>query len=108
MNNIYLAIIIGGLTGIISHMLKNKKTLIFPQKRKKGVHLGFIADFLIGSAAAVFTITYLLPDSNDWRTVVGIAILSGMSAENILLYRELNTERSKVEGLDNIQKKLTN
>ena len=100
--------IVGGITGIISHLVRNGKVLVFPKMRVKprGIYLGFISDFLIGGAAAIFAVTYLVPNPEEMRTLIGISILAGMSAENVLLQRELNTEKAKSESLDRINKRL--
>ncbi|GEN54891.1 MULTISPECIES: DUF4257 domain-containing protein [Halobacillus] len=108
MNTLLIAGCIGGITGIISHLMRNGKVLIFPKKRTrpKGIYLGFLADFFIGAAASVFAVTYLTPDPELLRSLIGISILAGMTAENVLLKRELNIEKAKVEGLDRINKRL--
>ncbi|MYL48350.1 DUF4257 domain-containing protein [Halobacillus litoralis] len=109
MNTLLIAGCIGGVTGIVSHLMRNGKVLIFPKKRTrpKGIYLGFLADFFIGAAASVFAVTYLTPtDSNVLRSIIGISILAGMTAENVLLKRELNVEKAKVEGLDRINERL--
>jgi len=100
--------LVGGITGIISHLLRNGKVLVFPKKRIKprGIYLGFIADFLVGGAAAIFAVTYLVPNPEEMRQLIGISILAGMGAENVLLQRELNTEKAKSESLDRINKRL--
>ncbi|WLR46639.1 DUF4257 domain-containing protein [Halobacillus litoralis] len=108
MNTILIAGCIGGMTGIVSHLMRNGKVLIFPKKRKrpKGIYLGFMADFLIGAAASVFAVTYIIPEPEVLRSLIGVSILAGMTAENVLLKRELNVEKAKVEGLDRINKRL--
>lgn len=104
-----IAGIIGGITGLIAHLLRNEKMLLFPKMRKRprGVYLGFIADFLIGAAAAVFATTYLVPNPEDLKTIIGISILAGMSAETVLLHRELNKANTKGEALDRINDRLS-
>nr|WP_202409622.1 MULTISPECIES: DUF4257 domain-containing protein [Halobacillus] len=99
---------IGGITGVVAHLMRNGKVLVFPRRRRrpKGIYLGFLADFLIGAAAAVFAVTYLIPEPDMLRTLIGISILAGMTAENVLLKRELNVEKAKVEGLDRISQRL--
>lgn len=99
---------VGGLTGIIAHLMRNGKVLVFPKKRMrpKGIYLGFLADFFTGAAASVFAVTYLIPEPEVLRTLIGISILAGMTAENVLLKRELNIEKAKVEGLDRINQRL--
>nr|WP_277988085.1 DUF4257 domain-containing protein [Halobacillus kuroshimensis] len=99
---------IGGMTGVVAHLMRNGKVLVFPRRRRrpKGIYLGFLADFLIGAAAAVFAVTYLVPEPGMLRTLIGISILAGMTAENVLLKRELNVEKAKVEGLDRINQRL--
>ncbi|QXE03594.1 DUF4257 domain-containing protein [Terribacillus sp. DMT04] len=106
---VLMAGIIGGVTGVISHLLRNGRVLIYPKRkqRPKGLYLGFIADFLFGSAAAIFAVTYLVSDSFDVKTIVGISILAGLSAENILLQKELDTERTKIESMDRINDRLS-
>ncbi|MGM0877457.1 MAG: DUF4257 domain-containing protein [Bacillota bacterium] len=78
LKTILIAGLIGGSTGVISHLLRNGKVLIFPKRkvRPKGIHLGFIADFLIGAAAAIFAVTYLVPDPEEMRTLIGVSILA--------------------------------
>lgn len=107
MNMLIIAGCIGGVTGIVSHLMRNGKVLIFPKKRArpKGIYLGFLADFLIGSAASVFAVTYLTSEPDVLKTTIGISILAGMTAENVLLKRELNIEKAKVEGLDRINQR---
>ncbi|MGP4062094.1 DUF4257 domain-containing protein [Halobacillus litoralis] len=107
-NTVLIAGLIGGLTGVIAHLMRNGKVLIFPKKRvrPKGIYLGFLADFFIGSAAAIFAVTYLVPEPEVLRTLIGISILAGMTAENVLLKRELSTEKAKTEGLDRINQRL--
>lgn len=109
MNAIIIAGIIGGLTGVISHLIRNGKVLIFPRlrKRPKGIYLGFISDFLIGTVAAIFATTYLVPSPDDLKTLIGISILAGMSAENVLLHRELKQTNEKGEAIDRINDRLT-
>ncbi|MBN9653196.1 DUF4257 domain-containing protein [Halobacillus litoralis] len=108
MNTLIIAGCIGGLTGIVAHLMRNGKVLIFPKKRArpKGIYLGFLADFFIGAAASIFAVTYLTPESDALRSLIGISILAGMTAENVLLKRELNVEKAKVEGLDRINQRL--
>lgn len=67
LKTILIAGLIGGSTGVISHLLRNGKVLIFPKRkvRPKGINLGFIADFLIGAAAAIFAVTYLVPNPEE-------------------------------------------
>lgn len=93
---------------MVAHLMRNGKVLVFPRRRRrpKGIYLGFLADFLIGAAAAVFAVTYLIPEPDMLRTLIGISILAGMTAENVLLKRELNVEKAKVEGLDRISQRL--
>lgn len=100
--------LVGGVTGVISHLLRNNRVLIFPKRREKpkGIYLGFIADFLFGAAAAIFAVTYLVPDTDQLQQVIGISILAGLSAENVLIQKELNTEKAKVEGLNRINQRL--
>ncbi|MCA1022462.1 DUF4257 domain-containing protein [Halobacillus litoralis] len=108
MNTLLIAGCIGGITGVVAHLMRNGKVLVFPRRRRrpKGIYLGFLADFLIGAAAAVFAVTYLIPEPDMLRTLIGISILAGMTAENVLLKRELNVEKAKVEGLDRISQRL--
>lgn len=103
-----IACVIGGITGVISHLIRNGKVLIFPKMRQrpKGIFLGFIGDFFIGAAAAIFAVTYLVPNPEDFRTLIGISILAGLSAENVLLQKELNIEKAKRDGLDRINERL--
>jgi len=107
-NTLMIAGLIGGLTGVIAHLMRNGKVLVFPKKRirPQGLYLGFLADFLIGAAASIFAVTYLVPDPEVLRTLVGISILAGMTAENVLLRKELSTEKAKIEGLDRINQRL--
>ncbi|ELK45596.1 DUF4257 domain-containing protein [Halobacillus sp. ACCC02827] len=108
MHTLVIAGLVGGLTGVIAHLMRNGKVLVYPKKRARprGIYLGFLADFLIGAAAAVFAVTYLIPEPDVLRSLIGVSILAGMTAENVLLRRELNTERAKVEGLDRINQRL--
>ncbi|MDX8366968.1 DUF4257 domain-containing protein [Cytobacillus sp. Hm23] len=107
LETVLISAIVGGVTGIIAHLIRNKRVLIFPKKRTepKGYDVGFIADFLIGAVAAVLATTYLFSPCNV-TDLVGISILSGMAAENILLHREIKTERTKVDGLERVKKRL--
>ncbi|WP_078557149.1 DUF4257 domain-containing protein [Bacillus alkalicellulosilyticus] len=107
LQTLLIAGLVGGLTGVIYHLIRNGKSLVYPRKRDfpKGIYLGFYADFLIGVAAAIFAVTYL-PVTHDLKTVIGVSILAGMSAENILLQRELKTEKAKTEGLERINERL--
>lgn len=109
LNMILLSSFVGGLTGIISHLIRNKGILIYPEKSQqpKGVYLGFLSDILISAAAAVFATTYLVLNAGDVKTIVGISILAGMSAENILLRREIKNTSERSEALDRINKRLT-
>ncbi|MDC3424246.1 DUF4257 domain-containing protein [Aquibacillus sp. 3ASR75-11] len=104
LNTLLIAGLIGGFTGVIAHLIRSEKVLVFPKKRlrPKGIQLGFIADFLIGAAAAIFAVTYLVPEAGQVRTLVGVSILAGMSAEHVLLQRELNTQSAKSEALDSV------
>ncbi|KHE72998.1 DUF4257 domain-containing protein [Halobacillus sp. BBL2006] len=107
-NTLVIAGLIGGFTGVLAHLMRNGKVLVFPKVRKRpqGIYLGFLADFFIGSAASIFAVTYLIPDPEVLRTLIGVSILAGMTAENVLLKRELSTEQAKIEGLDRINKRL--
>jgi hypothetical protein len=109
LENLLLAMLVGGVTGVISHLIRNEKVLVFPKRRirPKGIYLGFLADFLMGALAAVFAVTYLVPNPEELRQLIGVSILAGMGAENVLLYRELNTERVKVEELSKINDRLS-
>jgi hypothetical protein len=58
LKTLLIAGLVGSCTGVISHLIRNKKVLVFPKKRvkPKGIHLGFVADFLIGGAAVIFAL----------------------------------------------------
>ncbi|MEW4286057.1 DUF4257 domain-containing protein [Priestia koreensis] len=98
------AFLIGGSTGIITHIMRNNKTILLPRfkKRPKGVFLGFLGDFLAGGAAAVFAVTYLIPETDTLRTLIGISILAGLSAENVLLTRQLSVAQHRNNRTDQL------
>lgn len=103
-----LAIVIGGVTGFIFHILFNKGTVMLPVKRKKGFFLGFLADILFGSTAAALFVSLFIPENmlNDMRMVIGYCILAGLSSQSFLLSRALQTERERVSSLHNISKQI--
>ncbi|MFE7064481.1 DUF4257 domain-containing protein [Sutcliffiella sp. NPDC057660] len=107
LETIGLAGLVGGVTGLIAHLIRHEKSLIYPKKikRPKSLHLGFLADVLIGALAAIFTTHYLFNPSDN-RELLGIAIMAGMAAENVLLYKELNTERAKADELNKLNDRL--
>lgn len=107
LTNVLLSGVIGGATGLVAHLIRNNKVLVLPKRRQRpfGLYFGFIADFFIGALAAVFATTYLFNPS-DIRELLGISIMAGMAAENVLLNRELNAEKTKSEELDKLQQRL--
>ncbi|MDX8362979.1 MULTISPECIES: DUF4257 domain-containing protein [Bacillaceae] len=90
---------IGGITGFVSHLLHNKNKIIKPRKLKYSNDLGFWADIIYGAMAAVFTITYLLPEPQDAKTLIAYSILAGISAQSVLLHRKIDTEQTKSKHL---------
>jgi hypothetical protein len=106
---VVLSGIVGGITGLIAHLIRNEKIILFPKirKRPRGIYLGFLADILIGAAAAIFATTYLVPSPEEIKSIVGISILAGMSAETVLVHRELNTANHKGQALDRINDRLS-
>ena len=107
LQTVLIAILAGGVTGLIAHLIRHDKSLIFPRKikRPKSIQLGFFADILISALAAVFATHYLFNPS-DIRELLGIAVMAGMAAENVLLYRELSTERTKTDELNKLNDRL--
>ncbi|GLO68359.1 MULTISPECIES: DUF4257 domain-containing protein [Oceanobacillus] len=107
-NLIWISAAVGGITGIISHLIRNGRILVFPKlrKRPRGIYLGFIADILIGAVAAIFATTYLVPNPEDLKAVIGISILAGMSAESILLTKEMKQSEEKGKALTRINERL--
>lgn len=101
-----LPIIVGGSAGFISHLVTNNKSILFPRKEKTKWYWGFLADIAIGSAAAVFAVTYLVPDLESIRNIVGVSILAGMSGESVLLRRTLANEQVKNQNINDINKRL--
>lgn len=106
--SILIAGIVGGLTGFIAHLIRNKRVMVLPKRRQrpKGIDLGFIADLLIGSAAAVFVSVYLGLHADDLQSLIAVSILAGLSAEAILLHRMLTVEQIKQKELDKIIERL--
>lgn len=107
LTNVLLAGVIGGVTGLVAHLIRNNRVLVLPKRRQRpnGIFFGFLADFFIGALASIFATTYLFNPS-DIRELVGIAIMAGMAAENVLLNRDLNAEKTKSEELDKLQQRL--
>ncbi|MFB7138651.1 MULTISPECIES: DUF4257 domain-containing protein [unclassified Bacillus (in: firmicutes)] len=103
-----LAIVIGGVTGFIFHILFNKGTIMLPVRRKKGFYLGFLADILFGATASTLFVSLFIPENmlKDMRMVIGYCILAGLSSQSFLLSRALNTERERVSSLHNISKQI--
>jgi hypothetical protein len=103
-----IAVCIGGVTGLIFHILFNKGIIMLPAKRKKGFFLGFLADILFGSTGAALFVSLFIPESmiGNLRTVIGYCILAGLSSQSFLLSRALNTERERVSSLHNISKQI--
>jgi len=91
------SILVGGLTGFVSHLLRNNNKMIKPRKLKYSYDLGFWADVIYGGVASVFAVTYLLPTPNDIETLIAYSILAGMSAQSVLLHRKIDTERTKAK-----------
>ncbi|KOO40318.1 DUF4257 domain-containing protein [Priestia koreensis] len=104
LQTIIYAAIIGGITGFVSHIMRNNKSIIFPRRKKnpKSFFLGFLADILAGSTAAVFAVTYLVPETTSLRTLMGISILAGLSAETVLLNRQLSLEQLKADSKEKL------
>lgn len=94
------AILIGGGIGLVSHLIRNKNRIIRPRRLRNSLDLGFWADIIYGSVAAVLTVTYLLPMPQNYGTLIAYSILAGMSAQSVLLYRKLDTkQKAKTEHL---------
>ncbi len=106
LQSVLLAIFTGGLSGFVSHLITNKKSLDYPKKMKTKWYLGFIADILIGAAAAVFAVTFLLPEADTLRTVIGVSVLAGVSGESVLMRRTLANEQNKLENLKEIDDRI--
>ncbi|MCM3005864.1 DUF4257 domain-containing protein [Priestia koreensis] len=100
LNTIVYAAIVGGVTGLVSHIMRNNKSIILPRKKKrpKSYDLGFLADVLAGATASVFAVTYLVPGTDDLSKLIGISILAGLSAESVLLTRQLSVEQFRNES----------
>ncbi len=104
--NILIVSLTGALTGLVAHLIRNDRLLLFPKRRYRpgGIDLGFIADLLASALAALFANTYLFAPT-DIGEMIGIAVMAGMAAENILLQKELRVERTKTEELNKISKR---
>ncbi|WP_214482940.1 DUF4257 domain-containing protein [Bacillus sp. SM2101] len=97
------SITIGGITGFVSHLIRNRNKVIKPRKLKYSNDLGFWADVIYGSMAAVFAVTYLLPEPQDGKTLIAYSILAGMSAQSVLLHRKIDTEQTKSKHLQKFE-----
>jgi hypothetical protein len=104
--NIFIVSLTGALTGFVAHLIRNDRILLYPKRRyrPRGVDLGFLADIFASALAALFACTYLFSPI-DVSEMVGIAVMSGMAAESILLQKELQVERFKTEELNKITKR---
>ncbi|MFZ3591091.1 DUF4257 domain-containing protein [Bacillus sp. DJP31] len=106
--NIFIVSLTGALTGMVAHLIRNERILLFPKRRHrpKGIDLGFIADLLASSLAALFANTYLFAPT-DIGEMIGIAVMAGMAAESILLQKEIRVERTKTEELEKISRRIS-
>ncbi|MGQ0438594.1 DUF4257 domain-containing protein, partial [Bacillus sp. B-TM1] len=45
------AILVGGITGFVSHLINNQGKLLLPRRLKTFFHFGFLTDIFTGSLA---------------------------------------------------------
>ncbi|WP_066415235.1 DUF4257 domain-containing protein [Sutcliffiella cohnii] len=103
---VLVSFLCGGVAGFGFHLITHKKHMDFPKKTVTGWYLGYLADVFIGGVAAIIAVTFLVPEAESWRTVVGVSFLAGVSGESILLRRSLDNERLKNQHLEDIDKRL--
>jgi len=47
------AVLVGGITGFVSHLINNQGKLLLPRRLKTFFHFGFLTDIFTGSLAAL-------------------------------------------------------
>lgn len=99
---ILIPTVIGAITGLASHLMTNEYIAERPQKEETGFYFGFIAHMLIGALASLAAVNVIIPDVDNFRTIVGISILAAMSGEALLLRNALQNEREKRVTLKNV------
>jgi len=104
--NVLVAFVCGGVAGFGLHLATHKKSMDVPKRTKTGWYLGFIADMVIGGIAAVLAVTFIVPEAETWRTIVGVSFLAGVSGESVLLRRSLDNEKIKNEKLKELDERL--
>lgn len=99
LESVVIPVIVGGVTGLASHLMSNQYVAEFPKKEETGFYFGFLAHMLVGALAALSAVNVIIPGTFTWQQSLGISILAAMSGESFLLRNALHNERSKKETI---------
>lgn len=96
---VVIPVVVGGLTGLASHLISNEYVADYPKKEESGFYFGFLAHILVGLLAALSAVNVIVPNVTQWEQSIGISILAAMSGESFLLRNALQNERSKKDTI---------
>lgn len=88
-----IAVLIGGITGFVSHLINNQGKLLLPRRLKTFFHLGFFTDILAGSLLALLGL--VLFDATTIKEIIKVAIVTAISGQTFLLHQALGGEQAK-------------
>ncbi len=103
------AILVGGITGFVSHLINNQGKLLLPRRLKTFFHFGFLTDIFTGSLAALLGL--VLFDVTLIKEIIKVSIVTAISGQTFLHIKLLVANRLKIRKSGKLMrrfKKLTN
>lgn len=73
------AVLVGGVTGFVAHLINHQGKLLLPRRLKTFFHLGFFTDILIGSLTALLGL--VLFDATTVKEIVKVSIVTAISGQ---------------------------
>ncbi|PGA28261.1 MULTISPECIES: DUF4257 domain-containing protein [Bacillus cereus group] len=87
------AVLVGGITGFVSHLINNQGKLLLPRRLKTFFHFGFLTDIFTGSLAALLGL--VLFDVTAIKEIIKVSIVTAISGQTFLLHQALGSEQAK-------------
>ena len=103
------AILVGGITGFVSHLINNQGKLLLPRRLKTFFSLWVLTDIFTGSLAALLGL--VLFDVTLIKEIIKISIVTAISGQTFYYIKLLVANRLKIRKSGKLMrrfKKLTN
>ncbi|MEI4832237.1 MULTISPECIES: DUF4257 domain-containing protein [Bacillus] len=98
------ALLVGGITGFVAHLINHQGKLLLPRRLKTFFHLGFFADIITGSLAALLGL--VLFDATTMKEIIKVAIVTAISGQTFLLHQALGGEQAKNMQMNKANEKI--